>query len=270
MTAKSDGSPFGDPITFAVIKNAFDTIVDEMAYNVMRTARSHIVRDVLDYSTTLCDRQGRIIAQGRDVVCILIAQARHQMVKEQRTRQRWSAFDGQILGDLGEIVPVAQRQRECKFVSPAPGDLPPRPLQILGRQGHQRLKTLQHYFGVARILGRDRDPVILFVPGYDRAAAVEDHPPRRWQKPDLERVLFGQKLELVGLIDLKVTHAEGQRQHRRRLYPTQHQPPSADPAMAFQIILRRPSHARPRAVSGWPEGSRLRPNSQILASTTSG
>src|SRR3954463_6341353 len=42
-----------DPITFAVIKNALDTIVDEMAYNVMRTARSNIVRDVLDYSTTL-------------------------------------------------------------------------------------------------------------------------------------------------------------------------------------------------------------------------
>lgn len=67
MTVKSDGSPFGDPITFAVIKNAFDTIVDEMAYNVMRTARSHIVRDVLDYSTTLCDRQGRIIAQAKTV-----------------------------------------------------------------------------------------------------------------------------------------------------------------------------------------------------------
>jgi N-methylhydantoinase B len=56
-----------DPITFAVIKNALDTIVDEMAYNVMRTARSHIVRDVLDYSTTLCDRHGNIVTQARTV-----------------------------------------------------------------------------------------------------------------------------------------------------------------------------------------------------------
>ncbi len=64
---KSDASPFADPITFAVIKNAFDTIVDEMAYNVMRTARSHIVREVLDYSTTLCDRHGRIVAQAKTV-----------------------------------------------------------------------------------------------------------------------------------------------------------------------------------------------------------
>ncbi len=56
-----------DPITFAVIKSALDTIVDEMAYNVMRTARSHIVRDVLDYSTTLCDRYGNIVTQARTV-----------------------------------------------------------------------------------------------------------------------------------------------------------------------------------------------------------
>jgi N-methylhydantoinase B len=56
-----------DPITFAVIKSALDTVVDEMAYNVMRTARSHIVRDVLDYSTTLCDRHGNIVSQARTV-----------------------------------------------------------------------------------------------------------------------------------------------------------------------------------------------------------
>ena len=34
-----------DPITFAVIKSGLDTIVDDMAYAVMRTARSPIVRD---------------------------------------------------------------------------------------------------------------------------------------------------------------------------------------------------------------------------------
>lgn len=56
-----------DPITFAVIKNGLDTIVDDMAYTVMRTARSPIVRDVLDYSTTICDAQGRILAQAKTV-----------------------------------------------------------------------------------------------------------------------------------------------------------------------------------------------------------
>ena len=40
--------PLGDPITFAVIKNAMDAIVDEVAYTVIRTARSKIVKDVMD------------------------------------------------------------------------------------------------------------------------------------------------------------------------------------------------------------------------------
>ena len=56
-----------DPITFAVIKSALDSIVDEMAHTVMRTARSPIVRDVLDYSTTLCDAEGRIVTQAKTV-----------------------------------------------------------------------------------------------------------------------------------------------------------------------------------------------------------
>lgn len=56
-----------DPVTFAVLKSAFEAIVDDMAYTVIRTARSPIVRDVLDYSTTMCDAQGRILAQAKTV-----------------------------------------------------------------------------------------------------------------------------------------------------------------------------------------------------------
>ncbi len=59
--------PGQDPFTFAVIKSALDTIVDDMAYTVMRTARSSIVRDVLDYSCTLCDADGLILAQAKTV-----------------------------------------------------------------------------------------------------------------------------------------------------------------------------------------------------------
>jgi N-methylhydantoinase B len=58
--------PF-DPVTFAVIKSGLDTIVDDMAYAVMRTARSPIVRDVLDYSVTICDSKGRILSQAKTV-----------------------------------------------------------------------------------------------------------------------------------------------------------------------------------------------------------
>ncbi len=56
-----------DAITFAVIKNGLDAIVDEIAYTVLRTARSEIVKDVMDYSAALCDRQGRMVAQAKTI-----------------------------------------------------------------------------------------------------------------------------------------------------------------------------------------------------------
>jgi N-methylhydantoinase B len=56
-----------DPITLAVIKSALDSIVDEMAYAVIRTARSEIIKDVMDYSAALCDADGLMIAQAKTI-----------------------------------------------------------------------------------------------------------------------------------------------------------------------------------------------------------
>jgi N-methylhydantoinase B len=53
-----------DPITLDVIKNALDCIADELALIIMRSSYSAIVRDTMDYSTAICDRQGRLSAQG--------------------------------------------------------------------------------------------------------------------------------------------------------------------------------------------------------------
>ena len=60
MQSSSDISPF----TLEVIKSAFETIADELAIIVMRTACSSIVRDAIDYSTAICDRHGKSLAQG--------------------------------------------------------------------------------------------------------------------------------------------------------------------------------------------------------------
>jgi N-methylhydantoinase B len=83
-----------DPITFAVIKSGLDTIVDDMAYAVMRTARSSIVRDVLDYSVTLCDRKGRILAQAKTVALHLGA------VPDAMTTVLGRFMDGLFPGDV--------------------------------------------------------------------------------------------------------------------------------------------------------------------------
>jgi N-methylhydantoinase B len=53
-----------DPITLEVIKNALSSVADEMALVLMRSAYSPVVRDSMDYSTALCDGQGRVVAQG--------------------------------------------------------------------------------------------------------------------------------------------------------------------------------------------------------------
>ena len=53
-----------DPITLEVIKNALASVADEMALVVMRSAYSPVVRDTMDYSTALCDRDGELVAQG--------------------------------------------------------------------------------------------------------------------------------------------------------------------------------------------------------------
>ncbi|MGQ0651543.1 MAG: hydantoinase B/oxoprolinase family protein, partial [Betaproteobacteria bacterium] len=47
-----------------IVKNALETIADELALIVMRTAYSSIVRDAMDFSTAVCDREGRTLAQG--------------------------------------------------------------------------------------------------------------------------------------------------------------------------------------------------------------
>lgn len=53
-----------DPITLEVVRNALSSIADEMALVIMRTAYSSIVRDSMDYSTGICDRNGESVAHG--------------------------------------------------------------------------------------------------------------------------------------------------------------------------------------------------------------
>ena len=53
-----------DPVKLEVLRNALEGIADGMALTVMRTSRSSVVRQSLDYSTGLLDARGELIAQG--------------------------------------------------------------------------------------------------------------------------------------------------------------------------------------------------------------
>lgn len=64
MNTTQTSSATTDAITLEIVKNALGSIADEMALVVLRSAYSPIVRDSMDFSTAVFDREGRVIAQG--------------------------------------------------------------------------------------------------------------------------------------------------------------------------------------------------------------
>ena len=52
------------PVDIELLRNALTSIADEMAITEVRSAYSTVVRDLLDFSTAVCDRRGRVLAQG--------------------------------------------------------------------------------------------------------------------------------------------------------------------------------------------------------------
>ncbi|HEX5195048.1 MAG TPA: hydantoinase B/oxoprolinase family protein [Solirubrobacteraceae bacterium] len=55
-----------DPITFEVLRNAFMGIVDEMGLMLERVAHSLVVSEGRDFSTAICDEDGRLVAEGKE------------------------------------------------------------------------------------------------------------------------------------------------------------------------------------------------------------
>jgi N-methylhydantoinase B len=60
----STAMPSGDPIVRELVRNALESVVDEMALTVVRTAFSSTLRDVMDFSTGFCNPRGDMVAQG--------------------------------------------------------------------------------------------------------------------------------------------------------------------------------------------------------------
>ena len=58
-----------DPVTFEVLKNAFVTIVDQMAEQILRTCHSFVIYS-RDFSSALCDPQGNTIMQGSQDIAV--------------------------------------------------------------------------------------------------------------------------------------------------------------------------------------------------------
>jgi N-methylhydantoinase B len=53
-----------DPIKRELIKNALITLCDNMLVMIVRTARSTNIKNTMDFSATICDAEGQLVAQG--------------------------------------------------------------------------------------------------------------------------------------------------------------------------------------------------------------
>jgi len=56
-----------DPFLVEVIRHGLSAAAEEMSLVVMRSARSPLLREAGDLSSTLTDHAGELIAQGRDI-----------------------------------------------------------------------------------------------------------------------------------------------------------------------------------------------------------
>ena len=59
--------PAVDPITVSVVQHRLRAIVEEMGEAMLRTSYSQILNSSRDFSTALCDPEGRLIAQAEHV-----------------------------------------------------------------------------------------------------------------------------------------------------------------------------------------------------------
>ena len=78
-----------DPVTFEVLKNAFSTIVDAMAEQILRTCHSFVIYS-RDFSSALCDPQGNTIMQGSQDIAV------HVGTLHLTARAVVDAFDGEM------------------------------------------------------------------------------------------------------------------------------------------------------------------------------
>jgi N-methylhydantoinase B len=65
VTTRPSSTP--DPVTLQIVANALQSISDEMATTIIRTAHSTVVRDGMDFSSALCDASGETVAQAVSV-----------------------------------------------------------------------------------------------------------------------------------------------------------------------------------------------------------
>src|SRR5437588_7185733 len=120
-TPKADGITNPDPITVEVIRHGLTAAAEQMATCIQRSARSHIIRDMWDYSTAVFDQDGGVIAQSTRNPIHLNSMSRplRRMLQEEFPFEVWREGDvfltndpysgAQHLPDVLAFAPVFDR-----------------------------------------------------------------------------------------------------------------------------------------------------------------
>lgn len=61
---KARAKSTNDPFAFELFKNAMHSLADEMVLTICRTSYSSVVKNGMDFSTAICDGEGRLVASG--------------------------------------------------------------------------------------------------------------------------------------------------------------------------------------------------------------
>ena len=148
MSELREAPAASDPVTLQVVANALQSIADEMATTIIRTAHSTVVRDGMDFSSALCDPDGETVAQAVSVPFHLgsIPTAMASLIGHYGDRVRPGdvfimndPFDGGMhLQDIFVVKPVHLERRADRMGG---DDGPPRRRRAVACRGRARATT---------------------------------------------------------------------------------------------------------------------------------
>ena len=184
---------------------------------------------------------------------------------------------GQVGGvelDPGDLLPTEILPHHDGLRVAAAAQFAQQPGLLGVAQDQDLIETLDQHVGAAATVRRRHDAEVVAVDRQRHAAAIEDQPARRRQEPHADPVLLGQRGEAIGLDDLELVEAAGQRGQQDGLRPAQHEGAAREEAAAFAVafpemlhVVVSPGRAEPRDSSGTFSGSRARTRASNGASS---
>ena len=189
---------------------------------------------IIRHRPDIADHMGEILALGIDA--------------GQADLWRDAGQGGGVDGDLGDIVPAdlicqCDRQKGRRAAHLCFGAF-----DVFGIKRQQAREPFDHRIHIARVFGHDGDAVGLRVLRQDHAVAVIDLATGRGDQANVDPVFLGQQAELIGLIDLQVTHPHGKTTGKGQLQPAEKQRAAAHLAVRGFDVLGVAFHQRlPRA-----------------------